>query len=59
MAKLFPDEDNADSLPQKAIGDDAKQMLGYRDRLLNREVWATAVLGKLSSNQSSNRHSPL
>ena len=43
MAKLFPDEDNADSPPQKAIGDDAKQMQGYRDRLLIREVLGNRI----------------
>ena len=38
MATMEANEAKADNLLQKVIGDDAKQMQGYRDRLQIREV---------------------
>ena len=38
LATMEANEAKADTLLQKIIGDDAKQMQGYRDRLQIREV---------------------
>lgn len=38
LATMEANESKADNLAQTVVGDDAKQMQGYRDRLLIREV---------------------
>ena len=38
LATMEANQTKADNLLQKVIGDDAKQMQGYRDRLMIREV---------------------
>ena len=43
LATREANEDKADNLAQKVIGDDEKQMQGYRDRLQIREVLETRV----------------
>jgi len=43
LATMEADEAKADTLLQKVIGDDAKQMQGYRDRLQIREVVANRL----------------
>ena len=43
MATLEADEAKADNLLQKVIGNDAKQMQGYRERLQIREVLGNRI----------------
>ncbi|MGI8813028.1 MAG: hypothetical protein ACR2IH_10975 [Pyrinomonadaceae bacterium] len=43
MATMEANEDKADSLLQKVIGNDAKQMQGYRERLQIREVLGNRI----------------
>ena len=43
LATMEANQSKADNLLQTVIGDDAKQMQGYRDRLLIREVLGTRL----------------
>ncbi len=43
MATMEANEDKADSLLQKVLGNDAKQMQGYRERLQIREVLGNRI----------------
>lgn len=43
LATMEANEDKADNLAQTVIGDDEKQMQGYRERLQIREVLETRV----------------
>jgi hypothetical protein len=43
LASMEAGDDKADALVQRVVGDDQKQMQGYRDRLEIREVMATRL----------------
>ena len=48
LATMEANEDKADALAQKVVGDDQKQMQGYKDRLEIREVMGTRLAREIA-----------